>query len=42
MELQSNLYAELSSKYQEILIQESGMVEEVAIVAPALVAGNPD
>jgi succinoglycan biosynthesis transport protein ExoP len=41
VELQSNLYAELSSKYQEILIQESGMVEEVGIVAPALVPEMP-
>jgi capsular exopolysaccharide synthesis family protein len=41
VELQSNLYAELSSKYQEILIQESGMVEEVGIVAPALVPESP-
>ena len=41
VELQSDLYAELSSKYQEILIQESGMVEEVGIVAPALVPEFP-
>jgi capsular exopolysaccharide synthesis family protein len=41
VELQSNLYAELSSKYQEILIQESGMVVEVALVAPALAPENP-
>jgi capsular exopolysaccharide synthesis family protein len=41
VELQSNLYAELSSKYQEILIQESGMVEEVGIVAPALIPELP-
>ncbi len=41
VELQSSLYAELSSKYQEILIQESGMVEEVGIVAPSLVPEFP-
>ncbi|MBN2225032.1 MAG: polysaccharide biosynthesis tyrosine autokinase [Deltaproteobacteria bacterium] len=41
VKLQSDLYAELSSKYQEILIQESGMVVEVGIVAPALVPGAP-
>jgi len=41
VELQSSLYAELSSKYQEILIQESGMVVEVGIVAPALVPESP-
>lgn len=37
VELQSNLFSELNSKYQEILIQESGMVEEVSKVTPALV-----
>jgi capsular exopolysaccharide synthesis family protein len=41
VKLQSDLYAELASKYQEILIQESGMVEEVGIVAPALVPESP-
>ncbi len=41
VKLQSDLYAELASKYQEILIQESGMVEEVGIVAPALVSELP-
>jgi len=41
VKLQSDLYAELSSKYQETLIQESGMVVEVGIVAPALVPENP-
>jgi len=37
VELQSNLFSELNSKYQEVLIQESGMIEEVSKVAPALV-----
>lgn len=37
VELQSNLFSELNSKYQEILIQESGMVEEVSKVTPALI-----
>jgi polysaccharide biosynthesis transport protein len=37
VELQSRLFSELNSTYQEILIQESGMIEEVSKVAPALV-----
>ena len=41
VELQSDLYAELNSKYQEILIQESGKFEEVSIVAPALIPTYP-
>jgi capsular exopolysaccharide synthesis family protein len=41
VQLQGDLMAELSSKYQEILIQESGMAEEVSVVAPALVSEFP-
>lgn len=41
VELQSDLYAELNSRYQEILIQESGKIEEVSIVAPALPPDKP-
>ena len=41
VELQSELYTELNSRYQEILIQESGKIEEVSIVAPALPPDMP-
>ena len=37
VELQSKLFSELNSTYQEVLIQESGMIEEVSLFAPALV-----
>ncbi|MBN1573272.1 MAG: polysaccharide biosynthesis tyrosine autokinase [Deltaproteobacteria bacterium] len=37
VELQSGLFSELNSKYQEILIQESGKIVEVSEVTPALV-----
>jgi uncharacterized protein involved in exopolysaccharide biosynthesis/Mrp family chromosome partitioning ATPase len=37
VELQSSLFSELNSKYQEILIQESGKIVEVSEVTPALV-----
>ena len=41
VELQSELYAELNTKYQEVLIEESGMEEEVTIVKPALTPEVP-
>lgn len=39
--LQESLYSQLKTKYQEVLIQESGKVEEVIIVRPALVPQVP-
>jgi len=36
VELQESLYSQLKEKYQETLIQESGKVEEVTIVKPAV------
>lgn len=41
LQLQESLYAQLKTKYQETLIQESGKVEEVSIVKPALVPSAP-
>ncbi len=41
VDLQTDLYSELNSRYQEILIQESGMIEEVTIVTPALIPAKP-
>ncbi len=41
LQLQESLYAQLKTKYQETLIQESGKVEEVFIVKPALVPAAP-
>lgn len=41
VELQTDLYSELNSRYQEILIQESGMIEEVVIVTPAIAPERP-
>jgi len=41
VQLQESLYSQLKTKYQETLIQESGKVEEVAIVKPALVSSAP-
>jgi capsular exopolysaccharide synthesis family protein len=38
---QEALYSQLKAKYQETLIQESGKVEEVTIVKPALVPSSP-
>lgn len=35
--LQEALYSQLKTKYQEVLIQESGKIEEVIIIRPALV-----
>ncbi|MGB5745847.1 MAG: polysaccharide biosynthesis tyrosine autokinase [Desulfobacterales bacterium] len=41
VELQESLYSQLKEKYQETLIQESGKVEEVTIVKPAVVPAEP-
>jgi capsular exopolysaccharide synthesis family protein len=41
VELQESLYSQLKEKYQEILIQESGKVEEVTVVKPAVVPVEP-
>jgi capsular exopolysaccharide synthesis family protein len=41
MELQESLYSQLKAKYQEVSIQESGKIEEVHIVRPALVPSVP-
>lgn len=41
VQLQESLYSQLKTKYQETLIQESGKVEEVVIVKPALVPAAP-
>ena len=41
VELQESLYTQLKEKYQETLIQESGKVEEVTILKPAVLPGQP-
>ncbi|UCD80354.1 MAG: polysaccharide biosynthesis tyrosine autokinase [Desulfobacterales bacterium] len=41
VELQESLYSQLKEKYQETLIQESGKVEEVTIVKPAVPPEEP-
>lgn len=41
VELQEALYSQLKTKYQETLIQESGKIEEVSIVRPAVVPAAP-
>ena len=41
VELQESLYSQLKEKYQETLIQESGKMEEVTIVKPAVTSGEP-
>lgn len=41
VELQESLYSQLKEKYQETLIQESGKVEEVTILKPAVPPGEP-
>jgi len=41
VQLQESLYSQLKTKHQETLIQESGKVEEVTIVKPALVPIGP-
>jgi len=40
-DLQQSLYSQLKAKYQEVLIQESGKVEEVSVVKPAVVPNRP-
>jgi capsular exopolysaccharide synthesis family protein len=39
--MQEALYSQLKTKYQETLILESGKVQEVTIVRPALIPGAP-
>ncbi len=41
VELQESLYTQLKEKYQETLIQESGKVEEVTVVKPAVTPAQP-
>jgi len=41
VDLQESLYSQLKEKYQETLIQESGRVEEVSIVKPAVAPERP-
>jgi capsular exopolysaccharide synthesis family protein len=41
VEVNGNLLAQLKSKYQEVMIQESGLIEEVKIVKPALEPSYP-
>jgi capsular exopolysaccharide synthesis family protein len=41
VDLHVSLYSQLKEKYQETLIQESGKVEEVAIVKPAVAPARP-
>ena len=41
VDLQASLYSQLKTKHQETLIQESGQVEEVSIVRPAVLPDNP-
>lgn len=36
VDLQQTLYSQLKAKYQEVLIQESGKLEEVSVVKPAV------
>jgi polysaccharide biosynthesis transport protein len=40
-DLQQSLYTQLKGKYQEVLIQESGKVEEVSVVKPAVAPAYP-
>ena len=41
VDLQATLYSQLKTKHQETLIQESGQVEEVSIVRPAVMPDGP-
>jgi tyrosine-protein kinase Etk/Wzc len=41
VDLQQSLYSQLKAKYQEVLIQESGKVEEVSVVKPAVAPAQP-
>jgi succinoglycan biosynthesis transport protein ExoP len=41
VQLNGDLLAQLKSKYQEVMIQESGLIEEVKIIKPALEPTQP-
>ena len=41
VELQESLYSQLKAKYQEVQIQESGKMEEVSVVKPAVTPDKP-
>lgn len=41
VDVNTELYSQLKSKYQEALIQESGLIEEVTIIKPALEPHHP-
>jgi capsular exopolysaccharide synthesis family protein len=41
VEINGDLLAQLKGKYQEVMIQESGLIEEVKIIKPALEPSNP-
>jgi capsular exopolysaccharide synthesis family protein len=41
VQLNGDLLAQLKSKYQEVMIQESGLIEEVKIIKPALEPNHP-
>jgi tyrosine-protein kinase Etk/Wzc len=41
VDLQQSLYTQLKARYQEVQIQESGKLEEVSIVKPAMKADKP-
>ena len=41
VDVNADLLTQLKSKYQEVMIQESGLIEEVKIIKPALAPGQP-
>jgi tyrosine-protein kinase Etk/Wzc len=41
VDVNADLLTELKSRYQEVMIQESGLIEEVKIIKPALEPGQP-
>jgi len=41
VDVNADLLTQLKSKYQEVMIQESGLIEEVSIIKPALEPGQP-
>ena len=41
VDVNADLFSQLKSKYQEALIQESGLIEEVKIIKPALEPNSP-
>ena len=41
VEVNGDLLAQLKGKYQEVMIQESGLIEEVKIIKPALEPSHP-